>query len=173
MGVIAKRPGWQTSLGPTARRPARNGYGYPYWERLQKLKYDFLRARSARLRGNSATLCARPPQVFIRRLSAQPSLRGFRKMNTGLGGRNLARRSLRRPEVRSRWREIAGSDWAWGKLRDTFRTATHPQPSSILLTNSPDKFPVLLLRSSPVVLPRVEIASIQSVLKKSPRARRP
>ena len=42
MGVIAKRPLANIAWG-NGDRPPRDGYGYPYWQRLQKLKYDFLR----------------------------------------------------------------------------------------------------------------------------------
>jgi aryl-alcohol dehydrogenase-like predicted oxidoreductase len=42
IGVIAKRPianvAWRNG-----NRPPGDSYGYPYWERLQKLAYDFLR----------------------------------------------------------------------------------------------------------------------------------
>jgi aryl-alcohol dehydrogenase-like predicted oxidoreductase len=42
MGVIAKRP-IANAAWRTGRRPA-DHYHYTYWKRLQKLKYDFLRA---------------------------------------------------------------------------------------------------------------------------------
>jgi aryl-alcohol dehydrogenase-like predicted oxidoreductase len=40
LGVIAKRP--IANAAWTAGPQARNAYGYPYWQRLRQLKYDFL-----------------------------------------------------------------------------------------------------------------------------------
>ena len=108
MGVIAKRPLANVAWADGSR-PARNDYGYPYWERLQKLKYDFLRAD---LRDSVATALR-----FVLTVSG---------VHTAIVGTTKPERFSENVQaleagtlpvevfdkVRSRWREIAGSDWA-------------------------------------------------------------
>jgi aryl-alcohol dehydrogenase-like predicted oxidoreductase len=108
MGVIAKRPLANVAWAD-GDRPPRNGYGYPYWERLQKLKYDFLRAD---LHDSVATALR-----FVLTVSG---------VHTAIVGTTKPERSSENAlalkagtlpveifeKVRSRWREIAGSDWA-------------------------------------------------------------
>ena len=107
MGVIAKRP--LANVAWAGGRPARNDYGYPYWERLQKLKYDFLRAD---LHDSVATALR-----FVLTVSGvHTAIVGTTKPER-FSENALALEAGTLPaevfeNVRSRWREIAGPDWA-------------------------------------------------------------
>jgi aryl-alcohol dehydrogenase-like predicted oxidoreductase len=108
MGVIAKRPLANVAWA-SGDRPPRDDYGYPYWERLQKLKYDFLRGDLH----DSATIALR----FVLAVSA---------VHTAIVGTTNPKRYSENASaletgtlpgevfgsIRSRWREVAGSDWA-------------------------------------------------------------
>ena len=89
-------------------RPDRNGYGYPYWERLQKLKYDFLRTD---LHDSVATALR-----FVLTVSGvHTAIVGTTKPKR-FSENALALEAGTLPvevfeKVRSRWLEIAGSDW--------------------------------------------------------------
>jgi len=108
MGVIAKRPLANVAWAH-GDRPDRNDYGYPYWERLQKLKYDFLRAD---LRDSVATALR-----FVLTVSGvHTAIVGTTKPER-LSQNAVALEAGTLPvevfeNVRSRWREIADSDWA-------------------------------------------------------------
>jgi aryl-alcohol dehydrogenase-like predicted oxidoreductase len=107
MGVIAKRPVANVAWADGSR-PARNDYGYPYWERLQKLKYDFLRTD---LRDSVATALR-----FVLTVSGvDTAIVGTTKPQR-FSENGLALEAGTLPvevfeKIRSRWREIAGSDW--------------------------------------------------------------
>ena len=108
MGVIAKRPVANVAWAD-GDQPARNGYGYPYWQRLQKLKYDFLRAD---LRDSVATalrFVLTAPTVHTAIVGTTKPER-FSENAQALEAGTLPVEAFE--EVRSRWREIAGSDWA-------------------------------------------------------------
>ena len=108
MGVIAKRPVANVAWADGDRAP-RNGYGYPYWERLQKLKYDFLRTD---LHDSVATALR-----FVLTVSGvHTAIVGTTKPER-LSQNAVALEAGTLPvevfeNVRSRWREIADSDWA-------------------------------------------------------------
>jgi aryl-alcohol dehydrogenase-like predicted oxidoreductase len=107
MGIIAKRPVANVAW-VDGDRPPRNGYAYPYWERLQKLKYNFLRAD---LRDSVATALR-----FVLTVSGvHTAIVGTTKPER-FSENVLALEAGTLPgevfeKVRSRWREIAGSDW--------------------------------------------------------------
>jgi aryl-alcohol dehydrogenase-like predicted oxidoreductase len=106
MGLIAKRPLANVAWGD---RPPRNGYGYPYWERLQKLKYDFLRAD---LHDSVATALR-----FVLTVSGVHTAIVGTTKSERFSENALALEAGTLPvevfeEARSRWREIADCDWA-------------------------------------------------------------
>ena len=109
--MIAKRPVANVAWAD-GDRPPRNGYGYPYWERLQKLKYDFLRTDPH----NSVATALR----FVLTVSGvDTAIVGTTKPER-FSQNALALEAGTLPvevfeNVRRRWREIASSDWV-GKI---------------------------------------------------------
>ena len=107
MGVIAKRPVANVAW-VDGDRPPPNGYGYPYWERLQKLKYDFLRGD---LRNSVATAL----RFVLTVSSVHTAIVGttkperFSENALTLEAGTLPAELFE--NIRSRWREVAGSDW--------------------------------------------------------------
>lgn len=106
MGVIAKRPianaAWKTGAKPVS------SYHHEYWDRLQKLKYDFLAADLEESIGIALRFTLGQPGVTTaivgttkpdrwkanaRHVAAQPS-----------DGEIFNR-------IRARWQEVAGPDW--------------------------------------------------------------
>ena len=124
MGVIAKRPMANVAWAD-GDRPPRNGYAYPYWERLQKLKYEFLRADLRDSWQQRYALCL-PSQVFIRRLSAPPSRRGFRKMRWPWRPEHCPSKSLKKYAAAGAKLRVPPG---WGKLEISF-ARRHPRPSA-------------------------------------------
>ena len=107
MGVIAKRPLANVAWG-NGDRPPSDGYSYPYWQRLRKLKYDFLRG--------DLHDCVATALRFVLSVSG---------VHTAIVGTTNPRRfaenalSLKAgalpdeifESIRSRWREVAGPQW--------------------------------------------------------------
>jgi aryl-alcohol dehydrogenase-like predicted oxidoreductase len=107
MGVIAKRPVANVAWAG-GDRPPPNGYGYPYWERLQKLKYDFLR-------GDLDQSVATALRFVLTVDGVHTAIVGTTKPER-FSENALALKAGTMPaqlfeSVRSRWREVAGPDW--------------------------------------------------------------
>lgn len=106
MGVIAKRP-IANAAWKTGRKPD-NPYAWPYWERLQKLQYDFLeknpeQALSIALRFTLAVegVCT----VIV----GTKNLDHWRSNAEVLTHGPLPREQF--DAIRSRWKQIAHPDW--------------------------------------------------------------
>ena len=108
VGVIAKRPVANVAWAAGGRPPL-NGYAYLYWERLQKLKYDFLRGD---LRDSVATalrFVLTVPGVHTAIVgTTKPERFSENALALEMGSLN----GEVFEQVRSRWREVAHSDWA-------------------------------------------------------------
>ena len=108
MGVIAKRPlanvAWENG-----DRPPRDGYGYPYWQRLQKLKYDFLRDDLDRSLATALRFVLTIAGVHTAIVGTTKPGR-FSENAAALQAGALPKELFE--SIRSRWGEVAGSDWA-------------------------------------------------------------
>jgi aryl-alcohol dehydrogenase-like predicted oxidoreductase len=107
MGVIVKRPLANVAWA-NGDPPPRDGYGYPYWERLRKLKYNFLRDDLP----DSATIALRfvlaatgVHTAIVGTTNPERYSENASALETGALPGELFE------SIRSRWREIAGSDW--------------------------------------------------------------
>jgi aryl-alcohol dehydrogenase-like predicted oxidoreductase len=107
MGVIAKRPLANVAWAD-GDRPPRNGYGYPYWERLQKLNYDFLRGDLHQSVATALRFVLTAPAVHTAIVGTTKPER-FSENALALEAGTLLGEVFEM--VRSRWREVAGSDW--------------------------------------------------------------
>ena len=105
MAVIAKRPvanvAWRSGANPPS-----NGYYQTYWERLQKLQYDFLTEDDAVATALRFTLSQSEVSVAIVG-TKNPSRWAMNSAYANLGPLTSEELSL----IRSRWAEIALSDW--------------------------------------------------------------
>lgn len=106
LGVIAKRP-IANAAWRTGKKPA-NPYHHPYWERLQKLDYSFLRDGLERAVATALRFTYGIPGIHTMIVgSTQP---GRWKQNAAL----LAAGPLPEAEfqaIRRRWKEVAPSSW--------------------------------------------------------------
>jgi len=106
LGVIAKRP-VANAAWRDGRKPA-NEYAQPYWERLQKLKYDFINGDLAR----SIAIALR----FTLSVSGiHTAIVGTRQPGRWLENARMVAEGLL-PEsefesIRARWKEVAAPDW--------------------------------------------------------------
>jgi aryl-alcohol dehydrogenase-like predicted oxidoreductase len=106
MGVIIKRP-LANAVWRHARKPE-NSYVQPYWERLQKLAYDFLSGQAQNAAAIALRFTLGIPGVHTAIVgSARP---GRWRENAALleaGPLPLAQFEA----IRARWRQIARADW--------------------------------------------------------------
>lgn len=108
MGVIAKRP-LANVAWVGGERPPRDGYAYPYWERLQKLKYNFLPGDLDRSVATALRFVLTVSGVHTAIVGTTKPGR-FSENAAALQAGALPEEVFE--SIRSRWREVAGSDWA-------------------------------------------------------------
>lgn len=107
IGVIAKRPianvAWRNG-----NRPPGDSYGYPYWERLQKLSYEFLRGDLREAVAIALRFTLSVPGVHTAIVgTAQPGR--FAENAAAVAAGPLPEKVFR--GIRDRWRAIAGPRW--------------------------------------------------------------
>jgi len=105
MGVIAKRP-IANAVWKFADEP-HGHYGQPYWQRLQKLTYPFL-GDADEATGMALRFTLAIPGVHTAIVGTKNPDRWAQ--NTGILN-NGPMHSAEFEEIRSRWRDIAESDW--------------------------------------------------------------
>jgi aryl-alcohol dehydrogenase-like predicted oxidoreductase len=106
-GVIAKRPlanvAWHNG-----NRPPRDFYGRPYWERLRKLKYDFLEGDLKATVATALRFTLTVPGVHMAIVGTSKPGR-FVENATGLATGPLTTEAFER--IRIRWCEVTQPTW--------------------------------------------------------------
>src|SRR5262249_60890456 len=106
MGVIAKRPianaAWRYEKAPE------NTYHLPYWERVRKLDYDFLRGDPKAAAGTALRFTLSVPGVHTMIVGTTKPGR-WRENAELLKAGPLPKKAFE--QIRARWREIADSSW--------------------------------------------------------------
>ncbi len=106
IGVIAKRPianaVWRYSHKPD------NSYYQPYWERLRKLDYDFLRGDAKEAVSVALRFTLSAPGVHTAIVGTK-NPRRWRENAELLQAGALARESIEK--IQTRWREVAEPSW--------------------------------------------------------------
>lgn len=107
IGVIAKRPvanvAWHNG-----ERPPSDSYGYVYWERLQKLKYDFLRSDLNQSVASALRFTVSIPGVHTAIVGTAKAAR-FAQNASFLETGSLPKERF--DAIRGRWREVAARNW--------------------------------------------------------------
>ena len=106
MGVIAKRPianaAWRYAKAPE------NTYHLPYWERLRKLDYDFLRGDPKTAAGTALRFTLSVPGVHTAIVGTTKPGR-WRENAELLAAGPLPAETFER--IRARWRQVADESW--------------------------------------------------------------
>ena len=107
IGVIAKRPvanvAWQNG-----DRPPVDTYGRPYWERLQKLQYEFLRGGLKRTVGNALRFTLTVPGIHTAIVGTTKAAR-FAENGAAVAAGPIPKEMFE--GIRARWREVAQPTW--------------------------------------------------------------
>ena len=108
LGVIAKRPvanvAWQNGT-----RPPKDGYGRPYWERLQKLQYEFLDGRLEETVAAALRFTLSVPGVHTAIVGTTKPGR-FAGNAAAIAAGPLPADLF--DSIRVRWREVAQANWS-------------------------------------------------------------
>ena len=107
MGVIAKRPVANVAWHNGSRPPS-DSYGRPYWERLQKLKYDFLEESLKESVAIALRFTLSVPGVQTAIVGTTREER-FRENAAALAAGSLPKERF--DSICSRWRETASDRW--------------------------------------------------------------
>jgi aryl-alcohol dehydrogenase-like predicted oxidoreductase len=107
MGVIAKRP-LANFAWVNGSRPPRDGYAYPYWERLQKLKYDFLQKKPKESTATALRFTLSVPGVHTAIVGTTKPGR-FAENASALKSGPLPKEQFE--SIRARWRQVAEPGW--------------------------------------------------------------
>jgi aryl-alcohol dehydrogenase-like predicted oxidoreductase len=106
MGVIAKRP-IGNAVWRYSKRPSLD-YHQPYWDRLQKLQYDFIRANPAQAGAVALRFTLSVPGVHT-------AIVGTTKPGRWQENAAILQEgplpSAQFEAIRQRWRQVAGPDW--------------------------------------------------------------
>jgi aryl-alcohol dehydrogenase-like predicted oxidoreductase len=106
IGVIAKRP-LANAVWRNPNKPD-NAYYQPYWERLQKLQYDFTKAGGTAAVSTALRFTLSAPGVDVA-IVGTTKLGRWRENAALLEAGPLPAAEFER--IRTRWREVAGKDW--------------------------------------------------------------
>ncbi len=107
IGVIAKRPIANVAWENDDRSPT-DSYGYTYWQRLQKLKYDFLRGDLKETVSTALRFTLSVPEAHTAIVGTTKPER-IRENAAAVEKGPLPKNLF--DEIRSRWREVADRDW--------------------------------------------------------------
>ena len=107
LGVIAKRP-IANAVWKNDARPG-DTYVQPYWDRLQKLDYEFLRGRMAEAVATALRFTLSVPGVATAIVGTEKPERWRQNAAMLRAG---ALDAARFEAIRARWTERAGADWA-------------------------------------------------------------
>jgi hypothetical protein len=107
LGVIAKRP-IANAVWKNAARPS-DPYVQAYWDRLQKLDYEFLRGDMAEAAATALRFTLSVPGVHTAIVGTEKPER-WRQNAESLGAGALDEAAF--AAIRARWAERAGADWA-------------------------------------------------------------
>ena len=107
IGVIAKRPianvAWRNG-----NRPPSDTYGRPYWERLQKLKYEFLQGALKNTVATALRFTLSAPGVHTV-IVGTTKLGRFTENGAAAAAGPLSQEQI--ASIRARWREFAKPNW--------------------------------------------------------------
>ena len=106
LGIVAKRPianaVWRHDSKPE------DSYHHEYWERIQKLKFDFLDKSLAEATANALRFTMTIPGIDTM-IVGTTRPRRWEENARYVGKGNLSDEEFE--AIRDRWREVAGDDW--------------------------------------------------------------